>query len=90
MGLRDYHLWSDTIKKKDLVARIQNDLQKKFPGAFFSTGQPIIDQVMEIVTGSAADLAISVIGEDLQFMRSKADSIVEIVQGIKGCCSCKY
>lgn len=63
MGLRDYHLWSDTIKKKDLVARIQNDLQKKFPGAFFSTGQPIIDQVMEIVTGSAADLAISVIGE---------------------------
>lgn len=84
VGLRDYHLWSDTIKKKDLVARIQNDLQKKFPGAFFSTGQPIIDQVMEIVTGSAADLAISVIGEDLQFMRSKADSIVEIVQGIKG------
>ncbi len=84
VGLRDYHLWSDTIKKKELVARIQNDLQKKFPGAFFSNGQPIIDQVMEIVTGSAADLAISVVGDDLEFMRSKADTIAEIVGNTDG------
>ncbi len=84
VGLRDYHLWSDTIKKKDLVARIQNDLQNRFPGAFFSTGQPIIDQVMEIVTGSAADLAISVVGDDLEFMRSKADTIADIVRKAEG------
>lgn len=84
VGLRDYHLWSDTIKKKDLVARIQNDLQDRFPGAFFSTGQPIIDQVMEIVTGSAADLAISVVGDDLEFMRSKADTMANIVRGTQG------
>lgn len=84
VGLRDYHLWNDTIQKKELVARIQNDLQEKFPGAFFSTGQPIIDQVMEIVTGSAADLAISVVGDDLQLMRSKADTISAIVQGMEG------
>lgn len=84
VGLRDYNLWSDTIKKKELVARIQNDLQKKFPGAFFSNGQPIIDQVMEIVTGSAADLAISVVGDDLEFMRSKADTIAEIVGNTDG------
>ena len=84
VGLRDYHLWSDTIKKKELVALIQYDLQKKFPGAFFSNGQPIIDQVMEIVTGSAADLAISVVGDDLEFMRSKADTIAIIVGNTEG------
>ncbi len=87
VGLRDYHLWNDTISKKELVQRIQSDLQNNFPGAFFSTGQPIIDQVMEIVTGSAADLAISVIGDDLQFMRAKADSISTIVQGTEGAAS---
>ncbi len=87
VGLRDYHLWNDTIEKKELVARIQNELQEKFPGAFFSTGQPIIDQVMEIVTGSAADLAISVIGDDLELMRGKADSISTIVQGMEGAAS---
>ncbi len=84
VGLKPYHLWSDTIKKKELVARIQDDLKNHFPGVFFSSGQPIIDQVMEIVTGSAADLAISVVGDDIPFMRSKSDSIAEIVRNTEG------
>lgn len=84
VGLKDYHLWSDTIKKKALVKLVQDDLQAKIPGAFFSSGQPIIDQVMEIVTGSAADLAISIVGENLQTMRPKADSIASLVRGMQG------
>ncbi len=84
VGLLEYDLWSHTITKKELVSRIQNDLQNAFPGAFFSTGQPIIDQVMEIVTGSAADLAISVVGDDLELMRAKADTISDIVRNMDG------
>lgn len=84
IGLKDYHLWSDTIKKKQLVTLIQDDLKAHFPGVFFSSGQPIIDQVMEIVTGSAADLAISVVGDDIPFMRAKSDSIAEIVRNTDG------
>lgn len=84
IGLKDYHLWSDTIQKKELVRLLQKDLEKNIPGAFFSSGQPIIDQVMEIVTGSAADLAISVVGEDIPLMRSKADSIAAIVRDTPG------
>ena len=84
VGLKDYKLWSDTIKKKELVQRVQRDLEENFPGVFFSSGQPIIDQVMEIVTGSAADLAISVVGDDIPFMRSKADSIADIVRKTHG------
>lgn len=84
VGLKDYHLWSDTIKKRDLVRLIQKDLEKNIPGAFFSSGQPIIDQVMEIVTGSAADLAISIVGEDIPLMRAKADSIATIVRRTPG------
>lgn len=84
VGLLEYDLWSHTITKKELVSQIQNDLQNAFPGAFFSTGQPIIDQVMEIVTGSAADLAISVVGDDLELMRAKADTISDIVRNMEG------
>ncbi|MFC0182363.1 efflux RND transporter permease subunit [Pseudarcicella hirudinis] len=87
VGLKDYKLWSDTITKKELVKKVQDDLQQRFPGAFFSSGQPIIDQVMEIVTGSAADLAISVVGEDLQLMRAKADSIALLVKKMDGAVS---
>jgi cobalt-zinc-cadmium resistance protein CzcA len=87
VGLKDYKLWSDTISKKDLVRRIQQDLERNIPGASFNSGQPIIDQVMEIVTGSAADLAISVVGDDLMMMRAKADSIALIVKATQGSAS---
>lgn len=84
IGLRDYHLWTDTISKQQLIQKIKGDLEKHFPGANFSFGQPIIDQVMEIVTGSAADLAISIVGDDLEFMRKKADSLAILVRNTQG------
>ncbi len=87
IGLKDYHTWSDSVSKKELLYRMQSELQSSFPGAFFSSGQPIIDQVMEIVTGSAADLAISIVGDDLEMMRPKADSIAEIVRKTAGSAS---
>lgn len=84
VGLNDYDTWSHTITKKELVEKIKADLQRELPSVQFSPGQPIIDQVMEIVTGSAADLAISVVGDDLKFMRQKADSIAAIVKQTTG------
>ena len=39
---------------------------------------------MEIVTGSAADLAVSIVGEDLHMMRAKADSIATIIRSMPG------
>ena len=84
IGLKEYKYWADTITKKELVRMIQTDLENNLPGTYLSFGQPIIDQVMEIVTGSAADLAVSVIGSDLSMMRVKADSILTIVKNMKG------
>jgi len=84
VGLKEYKLWSDTISKKTLVTNIRRDLEKAMPAVHFSSGQPIIDQVMEIVTGSAADLAISIVGDDLTMMRGKADTIANIVQHMQG------
>lgn len=84
VGLKDYHLWSDTISKKELVKQILTELERELPSVKFTSGQPIIDQVMEIVTGSAADLAVSIVGDDLVMMRSKADSIANIVKSMQG------
>lgn len=84
VGLKEYKLWSDTISKKQLVTDIRHDLEKAMPSVKFSSGQPIIDQVMEIVTGSAADLAISIVGDDLTMMRAKADTISDIVKHMQG------
>lgn len=84
IGLKEYEAWTDTISKDELVKRITQDLEHEIPGASFSSGQPIIDQVLEIVNGSAADLAVSIIGEDLNLMYEKADSIADIMKGMEG------
>lgn len=84
VGLKDYNLWSGTISKKNLVNRIKSDLERELPSVRFSTGQPIIDMVLEIVNGSAADLAVSIIGDDLFMMRNKADSIATIIKSMHG------
>lgn len=84
IGLKDYDRWSDTLSKKELVRQIRTELENELPGVRFTSGQPIIDQVMEIVTGSAADLAVSLIGDDLIMMRNKADRIAHIMEGMPG------
>src|SRR5690606_1310878 len=71
VGLKNYSTWSDTLSKKQLVQKMRSDLEHEFPGVAFASGQPIIDQVMEIVTGSAADLAVSIVGDDLIMMRDR-------------------
>jgi len=82
--LKDYSEWVADTSKKELTKIIKNELETALPGAYFSFGQPIIDQVTEVVTGSAADLAISIVGDDLTKLRNKADSIVAIVKKIPG------
>jgi cobalt-zinc-cadmium resistance protein CzcA len=84
ISLKDYDLWINDTTKRELINQIRYELEMALPGAYFSFGQPIIDQVSEVVTGSAADLAISIVGDDLKLMRKTADSIVNIVQHIQG------
>ncbi len=84
VGLRDYSKWSSQISKEDLLRQIKSELEESVPGAQFSFSQPILDNVTEAVTGSVADLAILINGEDLKFMRSKADSILAIIRTIPG------
>ena len=84
VGLRPYSAWTDKITKEELLKRVKSELEEAIPGAQFSFSQPILDNVTEAVTGSVADLAILINGEDLKLMRSKADSILAIIKTIPG------
>ena len=84
VGLKDYSTWTSTISKEELLKKMKLDLETSVPGALFSFSQPILDNVTEAVTGSVADLAILINGEDLKFMRSKADSILQIIRSVPG------
>ncbi|MBI3577839.1 MAG: efflux RND transporter permease subunit [Ignavibacteriales bacterium] len=84
VGLKEYSTWSDRISKKELLSQIKRELEETVPSAMFSFSQPILDNVTEAVTGSAADLAILINGDDLTYMRHIADSILTIIKTIPG------
>jgi len=84
IGLKKYASWSKFYTKKQLLNHIKSDLENSMPGALISFSQPILDNVSESVTGSVADLAIMINGNDLSLMRKKADSILNIVKTIRG------
>ncbi len=84
VGLKNYSDWKQKIGKAELLRRIKGELEEAIPGAFFSFSQPILDNVTEAVTGSVADLAVLINGDDLTLMRQKADSILTIIRTIPG------
>jgi cobalt-zinc-cadmium resistance protein CzcA len=84
VGLKPYSTWVSDTTKEDLLVKIRNELEQSVPSALVSFSQPILDNVTEAVTGSVADLAILINGEDLHLMREIADSILTIVKGIQG------
>jgi cobalt-zinc-cadmium resistance protein CzcA len=84
MVLKDYATWSHDTSKLQLINKIRTDVKKAIPATFISFGQPIIDNVMEAVTGSAADLAINIQGYDITRMRQIADTVRQIVRNMDG------
>ena len=63
---------------------MKNDLEISCPGVRFSFSQPIMDNLSEAITGTIADLAIFVSGEDLDVMRKTANEILSIVKEMEG------
>ena len=70
--------------KQELLLQIKSELEQNVPGALFSFSQPILDNVTEAVTGSVADLAVLISGDDLDLMRRQADRVLAIVRTIPG------
>lgn len=82
--LKPYNTWPDGRTKNLLVADIAKLLGDNVPGANFSITQPIIDNVTEAVTGSAADLAVIITGPDLRVLRNLAEKTLAVIQTIPG------
>jgi cobalt-zinc-cadmium resistance protein CzcA len=84
VALKDYKLWKHDFSKTGLLKKIKQELKNHFPGVVFSFSQPILDNVTEAVTGSVADLAIQINGDDLKLMRSKAMEVLKVIKKIPG------
>ena len=84
VALNPYDTWPKGIGKTDLVEQFSRKLHENIPGAAFSFTQPIIDNVTEAVTGSAADLAVIISGSDLSELRRYAGETLDLIRQVPG------
>lgn len=84
VALKPYETWPSGMNKAALVEQFAKKLHATIPGAAFSFTQPIIDNVTEAVTGSAADLAVIITGPDLKSLRELANRALQVVREVPG------
>ena len=82
--MHPYNTWPRGKRKADLVEELSRKLRSEIPGSTFNFTQPIIDTSTEIATGSSADLAVIISGQDLGELRRLATQTLDIVRQIRG------
>ncbi len=84
LALNAYDTWPAGMDKQKLVEDLSRKLNARIPGAAFSFTQPIVDNVTESVTGSAADLAVIIRGPDLAVLREQARQALAVIREVPG------
>ena len=82
--MHPYNTWPPGKRKADLVEELSRKLRSEIPGSTFNFTQPIIDTSTEIATGSSADLAVIISGQDLGELRRQATRTLDILRQIRG------
>ncbi len=75
--------WGRFRNKAELVEALSADLSG-YPGVQLNFTQPIQNAFDELLSGTRAELAIKLYGEDLDVLRTKAGEIVAAVEDVPG------
>jgi len=86
VGLKPKEQWRPVFhgNKDDLIASMQMELEKKFPGVLWGFSQPIEDNMEEAVSGVKGELATKVYGSDLHTLEDLAGQIAAVMSKVRG------
>ncbi len=86
VGLKPKDQWRPVFhKNKDsLIASMQEELEKKFPGVSWGFSQPIEDNMEEAVSGVKGELATKVYGSDLHVLEDTANQVAGVMSHVRG------
>lgn len=83
VALKPQNQWQSASSLEGLY-RAMSESFTDFPGAKFNFTQPIAAAVDELLTGTKAELAAKLFGDDLAVLDSKAQQIATVLRGIRG------
>lgn len=86
VGLKPREKWRPVFheNKDNLIASMQMQLERKFPGVDWGFSQPIEDNMEEATSGVKGELATKVYGSDLHTLEDLADKIEGIMSRVPG------
>jgi cobalt-zinc-cadmium resistance protein CzcA len=79
-----------TITKDELTELMSKELTTHFPGQSYLFSQPIELRFNELLSGSRADIAIKVFGDDYDTLEKVAGEVREIVEKIPGAADVEF
>jgi CzcA family heavy metal efflux pump len=73
-----------TKSREEILRSLLTDLKEQLPGADIEVEQPLAHLISHILSGVTAQIAIRVYGDDLETLRSSAESVKAAIQGVPG------
>ena len=83
IALKSFDMWKNHSNKAELVESLNNALSG-YPGVQLNFSQPISSMFDELLSGIKTQLAVTLFGEDLTVLKSKAQEIKEVISPVKG------
>jgi cobalt-zinc-cadmium resistance protein CzcA len=86
--LKNKDEWVSAKTREELVDSMKKMLES-LPGVSFEFSQPIQLRFNELMTGTKADIAIKIFGDDMNQLFDQANKAASIISGIKGAADIK-
>lgn len=83
VGLKPYSQWKSGKTKEDLIKELAAEYAT-MPGYNIGFSQPMIDGVMDKISGAHSELVVKVYGEDYKETRRIAEDIIKTLKDVKG------
>lgn len=83
VGLKPYKEWKKGRTKEHLIEELDAEYQT-IPGFNVGFSQPMIDGVMDKISGAHSELVVKVYGDDFKETRRIAEEVIKTLKNVKG------
>jgi len=70
--------------REEIIAELLAELRKEAPGVDIEVEQPLAHLISHMVSGVYAQIAIKIVGDDLDQLRQLSEQVKQTIQGISG------
>lgn len=83
VGIKPYKEWPRGKTKSDLIAELEKEYES-LPGFKVGFSQPMIDGVMDKISGAHSELVVKVYGDEFKETRRIAEEVLAVLKEVEG------